>query len=200
MFTGIIEDTGRIKVIRPFGRGKRVTLASNMKERINPGESIAVDGVCFTVEEVKGSDFEIYISEETLRVTKFGKMLRVGMRVNLERSLVYGDRLGGHIVTGHIDSVGRISKIIPHSGSALWEIELVQRDYMKYLVKKGSVAVDGVSLTVNDISERGFSVQLIPYTLERTNFLDRRVGDLVNLEFDLLGKYIESILKERKSL
>jgi len=195
MFTGIIEGTGRVKVIKQIGRGKRITLTSHLKNRLKPGESIAVDGACFTVEEVRGNDFEIYFSEETLKMTKFGKMLKVGMRVNLERALVFGERVGGHLVTGHVDSTARIVKIIPYSGSAVWEIE-VEESYKKYLAKKGSIAVDGVSLTINDIKDRVFIVQLIPYTLEHTNFLDRKVGDYVNLEFDLFSKYIESLLRE----
>jgi len=197
LFTGIVEDTGVIKNLRREAKGRRFFILSKISKSLSPGESISVDGACLTVEEVSEEGFSVFLSQETLSITKFGRVVRPGLRVNLERALRVGDRLGGHIVMGHVDTVGRIKKIVPKRGSALWELSLPNLSFRKYLVKKGSIAIDGVSLTITDLTSEGFSVELIPYTLEKTNFPDRKIGDYVNLEFDILSKYVENILRAK---
>lgn len=197
MFTGIIVSLGKVKSVKREGRGKRVFIENELSEKLKVGESVAVDGVCLTVDERTRDGFFVYLSDETLRVSKFGKVLRPGYRVNLEPPLSLETPIGGHLVTGHIDCLGRILKIVPKEGAATWATEILDPSFRKYVIYKGSVALDGVSLTVSRVTPRGFEVELIPYTLSHTNFLDRKVGEFVNLEFDLLGKYVEHFLKER---
>ena len=195
MFTGIVTNVGKVKSIRRQGRGKRIFVLSELSSKVSVGDSLSVDGVCLTVEDKTRDGFWLFLSEETLYVTKFGKVLRPGYRVNLELPLSLSTPLGGHIVTGHIDCTGKILRIVPKEGSATWEVAIDETEFKKYVIYKGSVALDGVSLTVSKVTLRGFEVELIPHTLSHTNFLDRRVGELVNLEFDLLGKYVEHFLK-----
>jgi len=197
VFTGIIVSVGRIKSAKRQGKGKRVFIESELAQKLSVGESVSVDGVCLTVEEKTRSGFFVYLTDETLNVSKFGQVLRPGYRVNLEPPLSLGTPLGGHLVTGHIDCVGRILKIVPKEGSATWSVKILEPSFQKYVIYKGSLAVDGVSLTVSKVTPRGFEVELIPHTLSHTNFLDRRVGELVNLEFDLIGKYVEHFLNTR---
>ncbi len=194
MFTGLVEGTGRLRRFRPVHRGIRWWIEPELSPfELKVGDSVALDGVCLTVEALEGALFQVYLSPETLRVTKFHAGLPVGYRVNLERPLRAADRLGGHLVTGHVDTVGvlRGQKTLPEGQE--WTVE-VPPTYLRYLVPKGSVAVDGVSLTVNRVQGSRFTVFLIPHTLEVTNLGDRRPGDPLNLEFDLVAKYVESLL------
>ncbi len=197
MFTGLVEGTGKIATKIRVGRGLRLKIMPDFDLKLAPGDSIAVDGVCLTVEKIRGREFELFLSDETLSRTKFGKSLRIGQRVNLERPMTPEKLFGGHLVTGHVDTVGKLEKTSRTGEGALWEISISEKKYMHYLVEKGSVAVDGVSLTVVSLLPSGFTIALIPFTLQNTSFRERKRGDLLNIEFDLIGKYIERFLEER---
>lgn len=196
MFTGLIERTGKILRIQPMGRGKKFLIDPGADFEVGLGDSVAIDGACFTVVEKVGNAFAVEVSSESLSRTTFPKK-QVGEKVNLERSLRLGDRLGGHLVLGHIDGVGRIKRISRRGEFEELEIEASEA-VAKYLVEKGSIAVDGVSLTVNLVSGSVFSVVLIPETLKRTTLGEKRVGAEVNLEADILGKYVEKFLSKGK--
>ena len=197
MFTGLVEGTGRIASKVRSGKGIRILIVPDFELKLAPGDSVAVDGVCLTVEKIRGKEFELFLSDETLRRTKFGKSLVTGLRVNLERPMTPEKMFGGHLVTGHVDTVGKLERTSRTAEGALWEISISEKKYMRYLVEKGSVAVDGVSLTVVSLLPSGFTIALIPFTLQNTNFRERKRGDLLNIEFDLIGKYIERFLEER---
>jgi len=159
------------------------------------GDSVAVDGVCLTVVKVGDGVFSAEAVRETLQRTTLGRLKR-GDRVNLERALSIGDRLGGHIMAGHVDGVGRIARREDRAGGAIFEI-LPPQELLRYIVPRGSVAVDGVSLTVVDVREGVFSVSIIPHTLSITTFGFKRTGDQVNIEVDLLARYLEGLLCRR---
>ncbi len=196
MFTGLIEAVGVIRNISRGDEGEGLTLGISFNSaELKKGESIAVNGCCLTVVGVRGKSFNVQVSKESRERTTLG-LLREGDKVNLERAVRVGDRLGGHLVSGHIDGKGTIRKISPSSKSVMIEIATL-REITRYLIKKGSVAVDGVSLTVNELKEESFSVNIIPYTRENTIFKYRKVGDEVNIEDDLLGKYVERFLTAR---
>jgi riboflavin synthase len=190
VFTGIIEEVGVIQELRLGSEGAVVTVAAaQCTTGLKIGDSIAVNGVCLTATRIESSHFLADISAETLRISSF-KQLKQGSRVNLERALMVGDRLGGHIMQGHVDGVGRlISKVRSGDG---WEISFdFPREIERYLVYKGSISVNGISLTIASLSKGVFSVAVIPHTFESTNLNRLAAGDLVNLEVDILGKYIE---------
>lgn len=197
MFTGIIATTGRVERVAPCGTGRRLTIAPrNSLPRLALGESIAVNGTCLTVTSGTGRRFTVDVSPETLRRTTFGALAR-GARVNLERALRVGDRLGGHIVQGHVDGVGRIEAIHPDGDWVLYRFS-APPEIRPFLVEKGSIAVDGVSLTVFGLEPGGrFTVALIPHTLRETTLAERMPGDRVNLEADVLLKQIAAMLSER---
>lgn len=197
MFTGIVEAIGRVEALRP-GRGgtRRVAIASPLDLAPVPqGGSIAVDGVCLTVVARRGRRFEADLGLETLARTTLGR-LRVGSRVHLERPLRLGDPLGGHLVTGHVDGIGRVEARQGH-GEALGLRIAAPAALAPLLAPKGSVAVDGVSLTVNTVAGRVFSVMLIPHTLAVTRLGERRAGDRVNIEADLIAKHLHRLVKQR---
>lgn len=189
MFTGIIEDIGTVEALD----GKGDSLALKVKNRlpaddVKPGDSLAVNGVCLTIANVSPGTFTFDLSHETLSVTTL-QDCRKGRRLHLERALPLGGRLGGHLVTGHVDGVGEVVSRTPR-GQNLDLVLLAPAGVVPYLVPKGSVAVDGVSLTVNDPAGLRFRVTLVPHTLDRTILSGLRPGDRVNLEADLLGKYV----------
>ena len=193
MFTGIIEAIGTVREWARNARGARATIASGpLLEGLRMGDSIAVDGACLTVTALKGEGFTCDLSVETLARTTLGS-LRVGSRVNLERPLRLGDRLGGHLVTGHVDSVGEIVRRTPQGDGEFWRFRF-PKDLAPLLVMKGSIAVDGISLTVADLTQDVFAAALIPHTLRHTTLPSKRVGDPVNLEADLLGKHVARFL------
>ncbi len=197
MFTGLIETTGKIVSVTPLSNGKRIVIETSFTGDLKEGESISVDGVCLSVESFNSRTFTVFLSKETLRVSKFGKKLNIGQKVNLERAMKAEDRFGGHIVTGHVDTIASLRKINRFGDTVEWHIGGISKNNLKFLVEKGSVAVDGVSLTVNQLLVDGFTVFLIPLTLEVTTFGRKRVGDLLNIEFDILGKYVNRILSLR---
>ncbi len=194
MFTGLVEGTGRLRRVQPVHRGIRWWVQPEVPDfALQVGDSVALDGVCLTVESLDNTGFQVYLSPETLHVSKFHAGMSPGYRVNLERPLRLADRLGGHLVTGHVDTTGILRAQRNLLEGQEWSIE-VPREFLRYLVPKGSVALDGVSLTVNRVEGTQFTVFLIPHTLQVTNLKDRRIGDRVNLEFDLIAKYVESLL------
>jgi riboflavin synthase len=197
VFTGLVQTVGRVERITPGGTGARITISTRRPlGRLGHGESIAVNGACLTVVGRRGRSFSVDVSPETLRRTALGR-LRPGARVNIERSLRMGDRLGGHIVLGHVDGVGRLDSIDLDGDWVTYRFT-VPAALAPYLVEKGSIAVDGVSLTVFSCRGRRFTVALIPHTLAQTTLAERKPGDLVNLEADVLLKQIAAMLRQRQ--
>lgn len=190
MFTGIIEEIGTIQEIRVRHAGAVITVsAEKILPGLKTGDSVAVNGVCLTATAVETGTFACDISAETLRLSSF-KHAKRGLQVNLERSLMLGGRLGGHIVQGHVDGVGRLIARIP-SGEGFEISFSFPGELERYLVHKGSIAVNGVSLTIASLGKESFAVAAIPLTLEETNLARLNIGDPVNLEVDILGKYFE---------
>jgi riboflavin synthase len=189
MFTGLVETIGEIVAIEPEGPGQRLVVrAASIAGETTVGESVAVNGCCLTVVACGKERLEFQAGPETLSRTNLGE-LRAGSAVNLERSLKLGDRLGGHLVTGHIDGVGTVDRRDDNrEWSTFWF--RAPRELMRQMASKGSIAIDGVSLTLLSVEDDGFSVQLIPHTLAVTTLGRRRPGDRVNLETDLLAKYV----------
>lgn len=196
MFTGIIEELGTVKgVIRQSGGMRLSVTAKVIMDGMKTGDSIAVNGACLTVTEFDRSSFTADVSGETVNRTNIGK-LRVGDKVNLERPMMLSDRLGGHLVSGHVDDVGVIRGVDKRGGMSIFTFE-IPSDIQRYLVVKGSIAIDGISLTVNDVIGNKFTVTLIPHTAEMTTLGFKKSGDTVNLENDLIGKYVERFVRTR---
>ncbi len=196
LFTGIAEETGTIRKITDTGGGRVLHIkADKVLEDSNPGDSICVDGVCLTATEFGSDYFLADVSEETLRYTILGSR-HAGDKVNLERALRVGDRLGGHIVAGHVDGVGTVKRIEKDGDSYLYTFSC--DDHIKDLiVKKGSVTLNGISLTVAEVSPDDFSIEVIPHTREVTDIGLLHAGDKVNLENDMIGKYVEHFLAKK---
>lgn len=194
MFTGLVAATGRLRTRQAHEGGQRwwVDRGELALDVARLGESIAVSGVCLTAVAFDAQGFEVVLSEETLRRSSLGDK-QVGAALNLERALRLSDRLGGHLVAGHVDGVGRVRAIQPEGASARWWFDAPPA-LLRYLAVKGSICVDGVSLTLTDVDERGFAVALIPHTIAVTSFARTGIGDAVNLEVDLLARYIERLL------
>lgn len=198
MFTGLIEEIG--KVVDIFERNKMWSITfecEKVLEDVDVGDSIAVNGVCLTVEEYDENLFKANVMAETMRKSNL-KYLKKGSSVNLERALKIGDRFGGHIVSGHIDGIGIIEEY-EDEGDAIWVSISTSKDILKYIVYKGSVAVDGVSLTVSYVDEKIFKVSIIPHTNENTTLIKKNTKDVVNIECDLIGKYVEKLLLHEKA-
>ncbi|MCX6244019.1 MAG: riboflavin synthase [Bacteroidetes bacterium] len=192
MFTGIIEEIGLVKSIRGSGRSSRITVsASKVLSDVRIGDSINTNGVCLTVTEFTGNSFAVDVMPETMQRTAF-RELKAGSRVNLERALRLADRLGGHIVSGHIDGTGTISRIRKDE-NAVWLTIDADKTILRYVVEKGSIAVDGISLTVAGVNDRSLEVSVIPHTQDETTILSKKTGDTVNLECDIIGKYVEKL-------
>ena len=190
MFTGIIEGLGSIVGMRGSGQGKRLTVAADFPlEGTRIGDSIAVNGACLTAVILQGRRFEVDVSPETVNRTIFGQAT-IGDRVNLERALRLSDRLDGHLVSGHIDGMGRIINRQTQSNAIIVTIG-VPRGLLRYMIPKGSVAVDGVSLTINSLGSDSFDVSIIPHTAALTTVGIKAVGESVNIETDMIGKYVE---------
>ena len=192
MFTGLIESTGQLAELKMTPAGQRARIGTALGAELTPGDSVAVNGVCLTVATCDGEGFHADIGPETARVTTLAT-LRRGSLVNLERPLRPDSRLGGHFVQGHVDGVGRISEI-RQEGESRWVTVSYPREMAALLIRKGSIAMDGISLTVAGLDERLFDVQVIPFTWTHTNLAAARIGDAVNLEFDMLGKYVARAL------
>jgi riboflavin synthase len=196
MFTGLIEEAGRVQALAPHGAGWRLRVAAGgMLASVALGDSIAVNGCCLTATELGAGEVAFDLLAETLRVTNLGD-LKPGGAVNLESSLRVGGKLGGHFVTGHVDGTGEIVALEPRGADHHLRVR-APAGSGRFLVPKGSVAIDGISLTIGEVTGDTFSVWLIPHTWSVTNLAGRRVGDRVNLEFDLLGKYVDQLLAAR---
>ncbi|WP_243351133.1 riboflavin synthase [Stenotrophomonas acidaminiphila] len=194
MFTGIIEGVGRLAAHEPVDGDVRFTfeVGSLPFEQVRLGESIAVNGVCLTVIAFDASSFQADASTETLGLTTLGR-LAPGAALNLERAMRPSDRLGGHLVSGHVDGIGTVLSIHDDARAQRWRFA-APAPLLRYIAKKGSICVDGVSLTVNEADDAGFEVALIPHTVAHTRFAHTGVGDAVNLEIDLVARYVERLL------
>lgn len=193
MFTGIIEETGTVKKIIGHQTSGFIEIkAKKVLEGTQIGDSIAVNGVCLTVTKLQGDSFVADVMAETLRKTNLGS-LPIGAKVNLERAMAAGGRFGGHIVSGHIDGTGTIQSLKPE-GNAVWVTIQAPTPILHLIVNKGSIAIDGISLTVAYVDNSVFKVSIIPHTGEETTLLKRKPGDIVNLENDVIGKYVEKLL------
>ena len=188
MFTGIIESLGVIKEVVPFGTNKTFWIGSPLSSSFKIDQSIAHDGVCLTIEEVKENMHRVTAVEETLKKTNLNQC-KPGQQINLERSLLLNSRLDGHFVQGHVDTVGTCKKIKDRMGSLEFEFEFPQK-FAALIIEKGSVCINGISLTGFNVKKHSFTVTIIPYTFQHTNLQFLKKGDLVNLEFDMIGKYI----------
>lgn len=193
MFTGIVEEIGIIKSIKSGIKSSKLTIScSKVLEKTERGDSICTNGVCLTVTNINKDTFEADVMAETIRKSNF-KTLNIGSKVNLERALSLNTRLGGHLVSGHIDDIGYITSL-KKEDNAVWVSIKTSTDILKYIVYKGSIAIDGISLTVAYVDEDIFKVSIIPHTLQKTILLSKNVGDSVNLECDVIGKYVEKLL------
>lgn len=196
MFTGIIQDVGTITSIKKGSKSQVMTIETSILEDVNIGDSIATNGLCLTVTSLKNTQFSVDIMAESLRRSNLGK-LQVGSKVNLEKAMAMGDRFGGHMVSGHIDDVGIISNTFVEDNATWVDID-VPEHLRKYCILKGSIAIDGISLTVSKLTSKGVSVSIIPHTKDQTTLLSKKVGDQVNLEMDMMIKYVEQLMKPVK--
>ena len=193
MFTGIIEEVGVIKNIKMGAKSAVITIQANtVMEDIHLGDSIAMNGVCLTVTSFDKNSYSVYVMHETLRRTNLGA-LKGGSRVNLERAMAADGRFGGHIVAGHVDGTGVITSM-KQDDNAVWIDIETDASVLKYIVEKGSITIDGISLTVAQVDSRSFAVSVIPHTGMHTTLLEKKPGDSVNLETDMIGKYVEKLL------
>lgn len=198
MFTGIIEEVGTIDKIANGSKSAVLFIkASKVLEDTKLGDSIAVNGVCLTVTSMEGDIFTADVMAETLRRSSLGSLSK-GSKVNLERAMAANGRFGGHIVSGHIDGTGRIASMV-REDNAVWVEINASAEILKFIVMKGSIAIDGISLTVAGLSEESFSVSVIPHTGEETTLLKKGAGDIVNLENDVVGKYVDRLLNYSSS-
>jgi riboflavin synthase len=199
MFTGIVEEMGAVTSVEPTLGGTRMTiLASTVLADLKRGDSISINGTCLTVVAKSDQSFVVEVSPETLSVTTLG-MLTGGVPVNLERAMKLNERIGGHLVAGHVDGVGRIRDRRQEGNAVIFAIE-APSEVLRYCIHKGSVTVDGISLTINDVTDRSFSVAVIPHTAAVTTLGLKQVDDQVNLESDLIGKFVERLLHQRGQL
>lgn len=193
MFTGIVEEIGKVVNIEKGAKSSVITVqGKKIFQDLNIGDSVAVNGVCLTVTTYSNDTFTADIMNETLNRSSLGS-LRSGSYVNLERAMLANGRFGGHIVSGHIDGTGTIVKI-QKDDNATWYTISTSEDLMKYIVNKGSITIDGISLTVAKVDNKSFSVSIIPHTNKETILSHRLVGDIVNLENDIIGKYVEKLI------
>jgi riboflavin synthase len=196
MFTGIVEEMGAVSSIEKSLAGTRMTLlASTVMSDLKIGDSVSINGTCLTVVSRGEREFSVEVSPETLAVTTLGQ-LTAGAPVNLERAMRLNERLGGHMVAGHVDGIGTILARQPDGNAIILECE-APKEILRYCVPKGSITVDGISLTINQVTDRSFAVAIIPHTAKITTLGLKQVGDRVNLESDLIGKYVERLLQER---
>ena len=194
MFTGIVEEIGVVKTVQKSGSSSFIRIeAEKVLSDVQLGDSIAVNGVCLTVTAFDGKIFQADVMNETLKRSSLGA-LKSGSPVNLERAMAAGGRFGGHIVSGHIDGTGIITDI-KNDGIAVWYTISAEAGIMRYIVEKGSIAIDGISLTIAGVDDGSFKVSVIPHTAAQTVLGVKKVGDIVNLENDIIGKYVEKLIK-----
>lgn len=196
MFTGIVEEIGSVKAVKRNGPSLRLTLAGKIVlEDVKLGDSISVNGICLTVTAFDQASFAVDVMPETLKASSLDGV-RPGTNVNLERAMPANGRFGGHFVSGHVDGVGRIVKKRPLANAVYVDISC-EASLLRYIVPKGSISVDGTSLTVFDVTERGFTLSLIPHTYSETVLGMKQAGDKVNLECDMLAKYMEKLVNQK---
>jgi riboflavin synthase len=195
MFTGIIEAVGTIKELKREGANFRITVSAPFTQELKVDQSVSHNGVCLTVVNISGQTYEVVAIDETLKRSNLGSQMP-GARVNLERCMKVGDRLDGHIVQGHVDTTAVTKSVEEQNGSWIYAFEFPEAEG-HLTVEKGSICVNGVSLTIVDSGKNTFSVAIIPYTREHTNFSELKKGDLVNIEFDVVGKYVARLLSQR---
>ena len=194
MFTGLIEGTGKVVKIEPRGKDMRLSVEADFElAGLQQGDSVSVHGVSLTVVFWKGSSFTVDVSQESLSRTNLAR-LRLGESVNLERALKLGDRLGGHLVNGHVDGKAKVISRKRKGDSIVFAFEIAS-ELSRYFIEKGSVAIDGVSLTVNRCDEKSFEVNLVPHSARVTTMANLKVGDEVNIEVDVIGKYVEKFVR-----
>ena len=197
MFNGIIFNQGKVKKIVNRKKGINLFLKSNLKlYKKDLGVSICCDGVCLTLISVKNKIIEFYLSNETIKRSKFSK-LKINDILNLELPLKYGQKISGHICQGHVDTVARVSKISNVDKSSIYDFS-IDINYKKYLIEKASILINGVSLTISKVTKNGFQIWAIPHTLKLTNLKDLKKNDIVNIEIDILSKYIKKFFNEKK--
>lgn len=193
MFTGIIEETGTIEQVIMGTKSCSIRVrADKIFDDMRLGDSVAVNGVCLTITDFKMPYFTADVMPETMRRTNLGRCVK-GSRVNLERAMQLNGRFGGHIVSGHIDGTGTIQSMV-REDNAVWVTIAAERDITKYIVEKGSVTLDGISLTIAEVNQESFAVSIIPHTAAHTTLLDGKNGDKINIECDIIGKYIEKLI------
>ena len=197
MFTGIVEEIGKINSIKRGEKSVSLTIdAKKILEDVKLGDSISTNGVCLTVTHFTNSNFTVDVMAETVRKSNLG-LLSPGMDVNLERAVKISDRLGGHIVSGHIDGIGNIREV-EKEDNAVWITVEAEKGILKYIIYKGSIAIDGISLTVAYVDDQVFKASIIPHTKNSTTLFNKSIGDTVNLECDLIGKYIEKLINYKE--
>lgn len=197
MFTGLIEGTGRVVSLENNGMARIVIRDRRFAKDVKTGDSVSVNGVCLTVNEVRGEVLAFYAMPETMRRTALGRLEEGGI-VNLERPMTLDRRFGGHIVQGHVDGVGEVLEVSREGAAEIWEFS-APVDILRYAVEKGSVCIDGISLTIISVRESSFTVSILPQTKKETNLNTLAIGDQVNLEADIIGKYVERLLSPRLS-
>lgn len=197
MFTGIIKSIGKVQQIKQLDGGREITIASDFANEVSVDQSISINGVCHTVTAGNSDAFSVQSVEETLRKTNIGELTK-GELVNLERSLRADQLMDGHIVQGHVDTTGTIINIEKEGSDRLFTIEYPEK-FTNLIVGRGSVTIDGISLTIANEENNRFSIAIIPYTYEHTNLKTKEVGDTINLEFDVLGKYVVKYLENREN-
>ena len=197
MFNGIIFNQGIVKKIEKRSKGLNIFISSKIKlSKKDLGASISCDGVCLTLISVKNKLYEFYLSNETILRSKF-KKIKIGDKINLEQSLRYGQRISGHICQGHVDTVANIAKIQTKDKAQIISFK-INKNYKKNLIEKASILINGVSLTISKVTKDGFEIWLIPHTLKLTNLKNLKKSDLVNVEIDILSKYIKKFIHEKK--
>ena len=194
MFTGIIETIGTVESLDSEGKNINLLVSSSISKDLEVDQSVSHDGVCLTVTNKSNKSHNVTIVNQTIQKSKFSH-LRIGSELNLERSMKINGRIDGHIVQGHVDDVGKCVNIEDESNSWIFTFQISDK-FSKYLVEKGSISINGVSLTCFDIKDKFFSVAIIPHTYQNTNFNKIKINDFVNIEFDIIGKYVDRIIKK----
>ncbi|WP_293443050.1 riboflavin synthase [Persephonella sp.] len=195
MFTGLIEEVGSVSKIEKKSDGIMIQIkAEKILDDLKIGDSVALNGVCLTVVDIENGKVSFDVSQETAIRSNLPE-LKIGNLVNLERALRLSDRLGGHIVQGHVDTIGFIKRIIPKGQHTEFIFQFPEK-FMDLIVEKGSIAIDGISLTINYINTNEISINIIPHTIQNTNLKERKIGDKINIEFDILGKYVKRMISK----
>ena len=197
MFNGIIQHTGKVSVLNDCYKGIELSIKSDIKFKKNEkGSSVSCDGVCLTLESFKNNISKFYISKETINKTKF-KSIKIGDTINLEKPLVFNDKVSGHYVQGHIDTISIVNRIKKIGKTTIIDF-ILKKKFIRYLVEKASITINGVSLTISKIKKKSFEIAIIPHTLKSTNLINLKSKDIVNVEIDILSKYIKNFINEKK--